>query len=168
MNSKCTPCIMLFLCLSLFCCFGCVLPVEESQTNSFDDSSAAPLESVANASDGIDASDASALLYDGEGLKIYYAYRQGQPGVCVEAVSWGETHRRFQELPYTQGMTDLVFTGVETKSKEERNISLLVISTIRERKGSSVPIRCPPIIPLFILCQQNPAWNSPKSSMICY
>ena len=111
---------MLFLCLSLFCCFGCVLPVEESQTNSFDDSSAAPLESVANASDGIDASDASALLYDGEGLKIYYAYRQGQPGVCVEAVSWGETHRRFQELPYTQGMTDLVFTGVETKSKEDR------------------------------------------------
>lgn len=131
MNSKCTLCIMLCLCLFLPCGLGCVLPVEEPQTSSFEGPSAVPSESVADAMDNEDSpyeeTDLSALLYDGEGLKIYYAYRQGQPGICVEAVNWSKTYARFQTLPFTKGLTKLVFTGVETKRDGDREEALVYI-----------------------------------------
>ena len=131
MRFKCTLCILLCLCLLLSCGFGCILSVEESQTSSYDESSAVPTESVATASDKGDdqygETDTSALLYDGEGLKIYYAYRQGQPGICVEAVNWSKTYSRFQELPYTQGQTDLVFTGIETKANKDQETAYVYL-----------------------------------------
>ena len=71
--------------------------------------------------------DTSALLYEGEGLKIYYAYRQGEPGICVEAVNWSRTDARFLTLPFTEGLTNIVFTGVETKPDGDQEEALVYI-----------------------------------------
>lgn len=131
MNAKRGLCFVLCLCLLFAAGFGCVQSAVQTQPSSEaveqlspGNDSAVPSDPVDCTPETVDRQDADpvspAPLYEGEGLKIYYASRLGQPGICVEAWNWNNTYARFQKLPFTEGLTDLVFTGIETKSDGDR------------------------------------------------
>jgi hypothetical protein len=131
MNAKRGLCFVLCLCLLFAVGFGCVQSAVQTQPSSEPveqlspgNDSAVPSDPVDCTPEAVDRQDADpvspAPLYEGDGLKIYYASRLDQPGICVEAQSWGHTYSRFQRLPFTEGLTELVFTGIETKSGGDR------------------------------------------------
>ena len=115
MNAKRGLCFFLCLCLLLAAGFGCVQSSVQTQPSS---------EAVDCTPEAVDRQDADSVspapLYEGDGLKIYYASRLDKPGICVEARNWNNTYARFQRLPFTEGLTDLVFTGIETMSDGDR------------------------------------------------
>ena len=55
----------------------------------------------------------AALLYAGERVSLYRAYRNGAPGICVEELQWANTNMFYQELPGTKGLPALKITDIE-------------------------------------------------------
>ena len=123
MSAKREFCFVLCLCLLFAAGFGCVQSAEEKQPSP-DSISAVATEHPDRTPEATDTQytspDSIVPLYDGDGLKIYYASHLGQPGICVEAQNWGYTYSRFQHLPFTEGLTDLSFTGIDTKPDGDR------------------------------------------------
>lgn len=59
---------------------------------------------------------AAALLYTGENSIFYRGYRDGRPGICVEQLLWrAGQNMLYQELPGTEGLSELTVTGIEAK-----------------------------------------------------
>lgn len=118
MNTKHGLCFILCLCLLFVAGFGCVQSARQAQPSLSHDPTVST-ESYDRTPKTTDRHDSDSVLpaplYEGDGLKIYYASHLGQPGICVEAQNWGYTYSRFQYLPFTEGLTDLVFTRIETK-----------------------------------------------------
>lgn len=61
-------------------------------------------------------SKGAALLYAGSYSNYYRGYRNGRPGLCVEQLLWPAGRNLvYQELPGTEGLSELTVTGVEAK-----------------------------------------------------
>ena len=60
----------------------------------------------------------AAFLYAGESSIFYRGYRDGRPGICVEQLLWpANQNMLYQELPGTEGLSELTITDIESKPK---------------------------------------------------
>ncbi len=119
-------CVLLCMCLLFGCGSPNAHPAAEDKppvhVTYTPDPTAAPSELIAAMAAPTASPDpkAAALLYAGERISVYRAYRQGDPGFCVEETHFGVVTSWFQELPNTEGLQELTVTGVQVEPKGEQ------------------------------------------------